>query len=202
MTEDEKEHRSRSGIIKVLIIVFSALSVVLLFIFGFRFFDNRDENPIEAVLTAMPEQQVQYDDYSGVYSSSGVDIIKNDSYEETVEPKDLSEYKEIYLTFDDGPSIYTDDILDILDKYQVKATFFVVYKEGETAASLYQRIVDEGHTLAMHSYSHKYSEVYESVDSFQMILSPFRSTYMKQRESGREYTVSREEVQTRRPAER
>ena len=72
----------------------------------------------------------------------------------------------VYLTFDDGPSIYTNDILDILDKYQVKATFFVVGREGTDAEEALQRIVEDGHTLGMHSYSHKYKELYESMDSF------------------------------------
>lgn len=72
----------------------------------------------------------------------------------------------VYLTFDDGPSIYTNDILDILDRYQVKATFFVVGKEGTDAEEALQRIVEDGHTLGMHSYSHKYKELYESMDSF------------------------------------
>ena len=76
------------------------------------------------------------------------------------------EIHKVYLTFDDGPSIYTNDILDILDSYNVKATFFVVGKEGTNAEEALQRIVDEGHTLGMHSYSHKYKELYESMDSF------------------------------------
>lgn len=165
MTEDEREHRSRSGI-KVFIIIFSALIVVLLLVFGAFLSTKKSEVQPQHEQAEESTEMIQYDEYSGVYSASGIDVVKNENSEETVIPRDSSKYKEIYLTFDDGPSIYTDDILDILDKYQVKATFFVIYKEGETAASLYQRIVDEGHTLAMHSYSHKYSEVYESVDSF------------------------------------
>lgn len=72
--------------------------------------------------------------------------------------------RRVYLTFDDGPSAYTDDILDILDAYGVKATFFVVGKQGYTEQ--YQRIVEEGHTLGMHSYSHKYQEIYSSLDAY------------------------------------
>lgn len=71
-----------------------------------------------------------------------------------------------YLTFDDGPSNNTSQILDILKNYDVKATFFVVGKETDEAKALYKRIVDEGHTLGMHSYSHQYSEIYNSVESF------------------------------------
>jgi len=73
--------------------------------------------------------------------------------------------KRVYLTFDDGPSSNTDKILDILDAYGVKATFFVVGK-GEKYAAQYKRIVEDGHTLGMHSYTHKYSEVYASKDSY------------------------------------
>lgn len=72
----------------------------------------------------------------------------------------------VYLTFDDGPSIYTEDILDILDSYDIKATFFVVGKETDSAKEALQDIVARGHTLGMHSYSHKYSEVYHSVEDF------------------------------------
>lgn len=64
----------------------------------------------------------------------------------------------VYLTFDDGPSNNTAQILDLLKKYQVKATFFVIGREDEESKALYQRIVAEGHTLAMHSYSHKYRD--------------------------------------------
>ncbi len=74
--------------------------------------------------------------------------------------------KRIYLTFDDGPSSNTDAILDILQEYNVKATFFVVGKTDEESKALYQRIVNEGHTLGMHSYSHQYGKVYESEESF------------------------------------
>ena len=72
--------------------------------------------------------------------------------------------KKVYLTFDDGPSQYTDDILDILAEYDVKATFFVNGREGFDAE--YMRIALEGHSIGMHSYSHVYDEVYSDLDSF------------------------------------
>ena len=74
--------------------------------------------------------------------------------------------KKVYLTFDDGPSDHTGEILDILKKNKVKATFFVVGKETEHAKKMYRRIILEGHTLAMHSYSHNYDQIYASVDAF------------------------------------
>lgn len=72
----------------------------------------------------------------------------------------------VYLTFDDGPSVYTDDILEILDRYGVKATFFVVGKESDQDREALTMIVDGGHTLGMHSYSHRYAELYRSVEDF------------------------------------
>lgn len=72
----------------------------------------------------------------------------------------------VYLTFDDGPSENTNAILDILADHDVKATFFVVGREDDESKEAYQRIVNEGHTLGMHSYSNKYSVIYQSRDAF------------------------------------
>ena len=74
--------------------------------------------------------------------------------------------RKVYLTFDDGPSSNTDNILDILDTYGVKATFFGTGKEGAKAEASYRRIVEEGHTLGMHSYTHDYSVIYASEEAF------------------------------------
>lgn len=74
--------------------------------------------------------------------------------------------RKVYLTFDDGPSANTGKILDILDEYGVKGNFFVVGTENENLRRMYKRIVDEGHVLCMHSYTHKYNEIYSSVDAF------------------------------------
>ncbi len=73
----------------------------------------------------------------------------------------------VYLTFDDGPSDNTDAILDILDDYNIKATFFVVGKDVDTYGDAYKRIVDDGHTIGMHSYSHNYSAIYSSKEAFE-----------------------------------
>lgn len=77
------------------------------------------------------------------------------------------ETKKVYLTFDDGPSKQTEKVLDILEKKNVKATFFVIGREDEFSKGIYKRIVKEGHTLGMHSYSHIYKKIYGSLDGFQ-----------------------------------
>ena len=75
--------------------------------------------------------------------------------------------QKVYLTFDDGPSTYTGELLDVLKKNNVKATFFVVYNADKEAQQYYKRIVDEGHSIGMHSYSHVYDQVYASQESFE-----------------------------------
>ena len=81
------------------------------------------------------------------------------------------EKRQVYLTFDDGPSKNTDRMLDILKEYDVKATFFVVGKTDASSVRAYKRIVEEGHTLGMHSYSHDYQELYGSLQSFSKDLA-------------------------------
>ncbi len=85
---------------------------------------------------------------------------------EQVTEADQENVKRVYLTFDDGPSENTGAVLDILKQYQVKATFFVIGKTDETSIQLYRRIVEEGHSLGIHSYTHRYSQVYSSLDAF------------------------------------
>lgn len=105
----------------------------------------------------LPDQQ---DENSG---QTGEDQVANDG--QTAVPEVTAIHK-VYLTFDDGPSANTKKILDILDEYNVKATFFVVGKEGQWAKDALVDIVERGHTLGMHSYSHKYAEIYSSLEAF------------------------------------
>ena len=123
-----------------------------------------------AVLTEqLPVEEMQ-EEASGVYETTKVEESVRDTETKAEEPAKInpvkSNGKKVYLTFDDGPSSNTDQILDILKDYDVKATFFVVGKTDERSVKAYQRIVEEGHTLAMHSYSHRYDEIYESKEAF------------------------------------
>mgnify|MGYP002512657139 CR=1 FL=1 len=116
-------------------------------------------------------------EYTDRYTADGVMVSKRDSTEMPEKSADEEtvledgSVRKVYLTFDDGPSSNTERILDILAQYDVKATFFVVGREEERYQELYQRIVADGHTLGMHSYSHKYDEIYQSVDSYAQDLS-------------------------------
>lgn len=96
--------------------------------------------------------------------------IKNQKLLTSIEEKKnlytekMKNVKIAYLTFDDGPSKNTLDILKVLKDYNVKATFFV--NGHKTYTDLYKKIADDGHALANHTYSHDYKTVYSSVDNF------------------------------------
>ncbi|MDY6352576.1 MAG: polysaccharide deacetylase family protein [Lachnospiraceae bacterium] len=94
--------------------------------------------------------------------------LKQNSYKTDKENlADESDIRKVYLTFDDGPSSNTGKILDILDDYNVKATFFVNGRTDKHSIKMYKRIVNEGHTIGMHSYTHRYNQVYASREAFE-----------------------------------
>ena len=79
------------------------------------------------------------------------------------QPEATPSGKVIYLTFDDGPSKYTEQLLEVLKKYHVKATFFVV-KTSYT--HLIDDIVEQGHSIGAHSYSHEYKTIYSGEEAY------------------------------------
>lgn len=78
----------------------------------------------------------------------------------TIEPNG----KTIYLTFDDGPGPHTDRLLDVLRKYGVKVSFFV--KGGSNYTQCLTRAAEEGHTVAIHTFSHNYNQIYANDEAF------------------------------------
>ena len=107
-------------------------------------------------------------DTAGEYT---IKYIVSDSYnnvtvaERTVQVCAYDPDKVIYMTFDDGPSRNTDRLLDILKKYNIKATFFVtdVFDAYEYCI---KREYEEGHTVAVHSYTHNYARIYQSPEAY------------------------------------
>lgn len=76
-----------------------------------------------------------------------------------------SETKRAFLTFDDGPSTVTPQILDILEKENIKATFFVLGSRVEQMPEMTKTIYEKGHFIASHGYSHIYSQIYSSPEA-------------------------------------
>ncbi len=115
-------------------------------------------------------EQMKYQlSYNDVYFSTS----NKENTVETATNTD-SNKKVVYLTFDDGPSARTEEILDILDEYNIKATFFIVCSDKESNKALLKRAYDSGHTIGIHSACHSYKTIYKSVDSF---LSDFETCF-------------------------
>lgn len=164
----KRVHRMKMGIVTFLgvWILLSICATILLTIkvFSLQHQINKMSEQINGV-TAEETSEATTESNSVVLESGDV-LVTN--YNGTAESNlaEAGDTLKVYLTFDDGPSTNTAQILDVLDDYNVKATFFVVGKTDEESLALYKRIVDEGHTIAMHSYSHNYSDLYQSLDSF------------------------------------
>lgn len=105
--------------------------------------------PAHDINAAMESQLPQYSDE---IAQKVIDVY----FEET---------KKVYLTFDDGPSGRTQEILDILNKYNVKATFFMLGTCVERNPETTKRVYEEGNFIAIHGYTHKYSEIYATPES-------------------------------------
>ncbi len=81
--------------------------------------------------------------------------------------KQLAEKKVAYLTFDDGPSVLTEEVLAILKEENIRATFFLIGSQITTEEEeLLKKMVNEGHLLGIHTYSHKSNEIYGSADAY------------------------------------
>ena len=139
----------------------------------------------DAVITAAPESTAEFthsgtiilnDDpdsinsgvpaYQMLYPELYADVPDNIVY------NDDMDY--VYLTFDDGPSKYTQNILDYLDAYNIKATFFVVPDGSEESNARLKKIADKGHTIGIHTATHEYNKIYESVEAY---LEDFKIAY-------------------------
>ncbi len=169
---------------------------------GFTATDNVDGD-----LTA----QVQVSGHVDIYSTGNYELtytvtdawgntttaVRTVVVDVTMKNPSVSTGKVIYLTFDDGPSDYTDELLDILAKYDVKATFFVV---NTGAIAITGRMAAEGHTVAIHSATHNYSYIYANEDNYyadlykmQSIIAQYtgETSYLVRFPGGSSNTVSR-----------
>ncbi len=174
LTRDEKrKHRVR--LMKKMIVVLTAAFIIIPTIV------------MLILLNRISDLESQIDDLSTLVKESSTSEMIQQERNESSLPKteeqkneelqigilpneEIFQGRKVYLTFDDGPSENTNKILDILKQYDVKATFFVVGKTDKNSVAVYKRIVNEGHTLGMHSYSHDYGEIYSSLENYVLDL--------------------------------
>ncbi|MFD2615141.1 polysaccharide deacetylase [Paenibacillus gansuensis] len=108
---------------------------------------------------ASGRQSISYNDHIYKRLSRGERILQPRTYESP-------QQKTVYLTFDDGPSLLTPKILDILKKENIKATFFEVGEHVESYPDIVKRVVREGHALGNHTYDHEYQDLYSDFPRF------------------------------------
>lgn len=134
---------------------------------------RRQKNELETLtqqqserLAALEAQVAAAAATTSTTSSGGYQALYPDFYAPQIYSANSAPNKTAYLTFDDGPSGNTDIILQTLQEENVKATFFVVGTDNADNLARMRRIVQEGHTIGMHSYSHSYKKIYASVEAF------------------------------------
>lgn len=136
---------------------------------GWTAMDNLDGDLSEFVQVSGTVDAYRAGDYQLLYTVTDRSDNCTELYRTvTVQPKPVPETvypegKVIYLTFDDGPCCYTEQLLGILDDYGAKATFFVINSENLDVLS---RIAEGGHSIGIHSVSHDYREIYASADAY------------------------------------
>ena len=141
--------RQRFKLKPVFVFIFSALFTVLI-ISGVQYVEERGKN----------EKEEQSEIIEGV-ETVVPDFIELDTVSEGRKLEKVGE-RTVYLTFDDGPGEHTARLLDVLGKYDVKATFFVTCKGSD---DLILREFKEGHTVALHTCSHNYA-IYQSAETY------------------------------------
>lgn len=142
------------------------------------------EGQRDALSGTLADLQVQYDQLAAdkraeetIWGGSVADqVVKTepldyqtmypDFYVDTPVGATVQDDGTMYLTFDDGPSSNTPLLLSILRSKDVKATFFVVGGDTVKQRQWMRDIVEDGHTLGMHSYTHNYHQIYSSVEAF------------------------------------
>lgn len=129
---------------------------------GFTAVDNFDgdiTDQVEIRGTVRPNGRT-YLEYEVTDSNGNTRVVKR-----RIDVKIGEDQKVIYLTFDDGPNQHTERLLNVLDEYNAKATFFVI-GGNDKYYDLIGDAYDRGHTIAVHSFSHDYSEIYDSTEAF------------------------------------
>lgn len=135
------------------------------FLAGVTVSDDMDPNPLldmDDTKADLNTPGVCYVVYTAKDRSGNVTEVER---KVTVKENEEMNEKTVYLTFDDGPSLNTGKILDILREYNVRATFFVTGNNREHD-DMIKRAYDEGHSIGLHTYTHDYSEVYASKEAY------------------------------------
>lgn len=157
-------------------LVYYLIIFVIICLLGFGVFkvhSNKQTIDTSSVVSQQESSSQESSTVSRAVSPIAYENLYPDMYCEPPVNQKSNEHV-IYLSFDDGPSDITNQVLDILKQNDIKATFFVIGNEAEKRPEIIKRIVNEGHTIGVHTYCHQYDVIYASVESY---LEDFYKTY-------------------------
>ena len=146
--------------IPLIIIICLIFNIIILFIYIINFKSKME--PLKEI-----KPLINYNERLPI-PKKNVLKIKN------INPSIISD-KTIYLTFDDGPSYLTEDILDILKEENVPATFFVTSRQIDKYSDVIKRMYEENHTVGIHTSTHNYSYIYSSDENYFNDLNEIRN---------------------------
>lgn len=177
LARQQQERRKRVSRIKTSIImtiaIWMAISILAIVVLGIMVVKlNSRIYKLElqlntAISSTVPDTESDDGDTASDDENSGAKtqaVVKQLESEDNVYHE--GDTRKVYLTFDCIPGDNTGAILDALAKCGVKATFFVTADTSGKYDDVYKRIVQDGHTIAMASYSNSYSKIYESTEAF------------------------------------
>lgn len=165
----ERRMRRRRKRIRAVILLILFIILIILMIIGISKCSHRGENgQIDGDTTVLTDESSPEPTSTPSPAASVMDIPSAQEENNIMQIlTDAAQEKRCYLTFDDGPTAnITPQILDVLRRYNVKATFFEVGSLIETNPDVARRVYEEGHLIANHSNSHNYEKLYASTSSF------------------------------------
>ena len=168
------ENKKKLNYKRVLLVVVIIIIMLLLIIFATVIKNNNKAEQIRIEADKVAEEEIM---------KIAIETQKKEEERQREKEREKQEEESatgiIYLTFDDGPtSDSTPQILEILKRRNIKATFFVLHYD-EQHEQFIKREQQEGHTIALHGYTHNYSELYQSAEK---ILKKLEIRYTKQPE--------------------
>lgn len=166
---------------KVILLILIVLTIIAVSVYaGIYFYKKNKENQKtkeQEEITKIKieeENQIQEEERKEQERLKNSEPFTEEQIEKIENIYNLSEGKNAFLTFDDGPTqSVTPLILDLLKQENIKATFFVLGNRAKANPELIKREFDEGHYIANHGYSHKYSEIYQNT---QTVLDEYNYT--------------------------
>lgn len=172
--EMEKYTKQKKVLLYVIIVIVSILIILGSFVVSRLIIINMKKSKDTAKENIILKP---YNTQHKIIPSHNIELIKKymvpinkESTQSEIKGIYSSDEKQVFLTFDDGPSPLTPAVLNILKEEQVPATFFVVGSRVDLYPDIVKREYDEGHYIANHGYTHKYSQIYTSE---QMVLDEY-----------------------------